>query len=1654
MILMNSLLSLLVTRISLCALALTLSLMPRVVAAAPGTDVDADGLDDNWELSSFGNLSASGDEDPDGDGLDNATEQAAATNPLVVDSDDDGLDDGMEYNQIIPYLLSDPARADSDGDLLSDGDEVLLHGTSPAMTDSDHDGLSDYAEVAIHGSNPTSIDSDGGFADDGKEVLADGTDPLDPFDDLQDSDGDGLTDYLEVAVYGTDRLKIGSDADGYPDGDEVAAETLPMDPDSDDDGLLDGTEVFFYGTDPLDEDSDDDGLLDGAETSTHLTDPTLPDSDYDTLEDGYEVSAGLDPLSEDSDGGGLLDPVEVWQDLDPTTPGDDLGLDLDGDGLSQRYEDEISFTDPAIADSDGDGLDDGEEIFPLADHFLSNALDADSDDDGLIDGNEGGVLTPSGSVSLGTSPIDADTDSDDLTDGVERGLTAPQISALDPDATDPASFVADEDPLYNSDPRSSDTDKDGLKDGEEDRNHNGRWDSALGDPYWPDGETNVASSDSDGDGMGDAWEVAYADPDEGVGPPLNPLDPNDGDDDPDLDGLSNLSEYTLVTMSLTGTITQNRTNPRDPDSDDDGLNDGVEANSSYAGLGLGSNPNIPDSDGDGILDSVEDGNGDGKTGPGEMNPMRADTDGDGLGDGDEDLDGDGETDPGETDALLWDTDGDDLSDGEEIHSYGSNPLLTDSDDDGLPDGLEVGKGGDADPLTKTNPTKLDSDGDGLSDGDEDQNLNGAQDQDETDATRKDSDGDGLGDGLELGVFGDADPSTTTNPLVSDSDGDALLDGIEDRDRDGAVGSAETDPNEPDTDGGGVPDGVEVLADTTNPLDGGDDGTSDPDGDGLNNYLELDYGTDRYLADSDADGIRDDVEVGLEGAPVDSDEDGLIDALDDDSDDDGIPDSWEAGDDDLETPPVDSDEDELPDYLDLDSDEDGISDAVEWAVDADLDAEADPDADGDGVDNYLDEDSDNDGKLDADEGEGDLDGDWIPNFVDPEDDTPGPEDAVESTEGSSESVEIVDAVEVTPAEASEIIESEATETTLDTVPEIADDAVDDSTPSPDQSCEGPSFGGRIQGGVMCAYGGPGHGTRTSGIAGLLLLLTCALLALWRRQRRGPSGRGIVLALLLLSPSLAQASEPPDALAPAHHSLRGGAEALGTTETGAAKHFLGYEAGLVLGYSSASLVEITPDSGNREWLGYRLGGEVHGAIGLSPFNELFLAELGVGLPFILYQDARAQAGETSMAVAGVSSLVLVPAVQALKEARHGVTLGLQSSIHIPLGARASYFHSGFEATTRLAASRSLGPILLAGNVYLRNLASDIDVGDVRQDDQLGVALAASAPIDVIALEVYAETYLSVPVKRPFENKEETFAEAAAGLSRSFGPLRATLHAATGLSEGFGVPRVRAMLGLSYIGGTAAPSARATTVAPSKSVAAPVVATTDTDGDGIGADADACPAEPEDLDGYQDEDGCRDQDNDEDGVPDAQDKCPDTAEDIDGFEDNDGCPDRDNDGDGILDGKDQCPLKPETLDGVADDDGCPEESTPSVKDVSPSGPPRMRSEEVLPEKVLFANNSAKVQSSYRGLIERLARQIAGDASLRLVVSGHASLTGNPKTNKRLSKKRAENVRSALIKAGAPAKRVELRSLSTSHPLVKGINEGANSVNRRVEFSLQRWH
>lgn len=380
--------------------------------------------------------------------------------------------------------------------------------------------------------------------------------------------------------------------------------------------------------------------------------------------------------------------------------------------------------------------------------------------------------------------------------------------------------------------------------------------AAFTTPYWTYGLTDVAACD-------------------GVPGPCDDLAAVLSDTvvvDEDQDGLGAPEEHGLGT------------DPADPDTDDDGLPDGLEADDDD---GDGTVDALEcDTDGDGLADGTESGvviptAGTDPAGcfvadldPGETtHPSDPDTDRGGLSDGREDANRNGAVD-------AWEVDPNDASDD------------LDTDGDGVPDVFDdlFGQGAD-----------VDSDGDTLLDADE--GLGDFDGDDVPDFADLDSDADGIPDAVETSI--DTDGDGRGNHVDLDADADTVPDAIETAvDTDG---DQLADYRDPDSDGDDIPDEIE--------------GTLDGDGDLL---------PDRIDPDSDGDGLSD----AAEGAG-DWDLDLVPDFRDLDSDDDGLPDTLE-GSPDSDGDPLDTDRDGDEDFRDLDSDDDGIPDADESEGDVDCD----------------------------------------------------------------------------------------------------------------------------------------------------------------------------------------------------------------------------------------------------------------------------------------------------------------------------------------------------------------------------------------------------------------------------------------------------------------------------------------------------------------------------------------------------------------------------------------------------------------------------------------------------------------------------------------------------------------------------------------------
>jgi outer membrane protein OmpA-like peptidoglycan-associated protein len=228
------------------------------------------------------------------------------------------------------------------------------------------------------------------------------------------------------------------------------------------------------------------------------------------------------------------------------------------------------------------------------------------------------------------------------------------------------------------------------------------------------------------------------------------------------------------------------------------------------------------------------------------------------------------------------------------------------------------------------------------------------------------------------------------------------------------------------------------------------------------------------------------------------------------------------------------------------------------------------------------------------------------------------------------------------------------------------------------------------------------------------------------------------------------------------------------------------------------------------------------------------------------------------------------------------------------------------------------------------------------------------------------------------------------------------------------------------------------PKKEPVVVKVAESDRDRDGIPDSVDRCPDDPEDYDGFQDDDGCPELDNDRDGVPDTLDRCPNTP----GPAQNFGCPILDADGDGVPDDVDRCPNTP----GPASNQGCPEPEK-TYKSVVVK---ETRIE--IKHQIRFKSGSAKIigRQSF-SILSEVAQALKDNPRIkRIRIEGHTDSVGGSAMNLRLSQNRANSVMNQLILNGVDPARMEAVGYGKKQPIASNATASGRSQNRRTEFNI----
>ena len=198
----------------------------------------------------------------------------------------------------------------------------------------------------------------------------------------------------------------------------------------------------------------------------------------------------------------------------------------------------------------------------------------------------------------------------------------------------------------------------------------------------------------------------------------------------------------------------------------------------------------------------------------------------------------------------------------------------------------------------------------------------------------------------------------------------------------------------------------------------------------------------------------------------------------------------------------------------------------------------------------------------------------------------------------------------------------------------------------------------------------------------------------------------------------------------------------------------------------------------------------------------------------------------------------------------------------------------------------------------------------------------------------------------------------------------------------------------------------------------------------------------------------DRDADTIPDARDTCPDEPEDLDRFEDEDGCADRDNDGDGIPDAHEfiagrwtncdfleiegdvdqDCRDLPEDFDGASDLDGCP--------DMVLCEPPP-------PLLELRYRKPGKLSAAELAQLDAIVPRLHTEPALRVWIDAHVDRQRDPMAAKRITQQLAEAVLEALVERDITRERLEPRGMGHEIPVAYDDAKGRQR-NRRVELHV----
>jgi OOP family OmpA-OmpF porin len=151
------------------------------------------------------------------------------------------------------------------------------------------------------------------------------------------------------------------------------------------------------------------------------------------------------------------------------------------------------------------------------------------------------------------------------------------------------------------------------------------------------------------------------------------------------------------------------------------------------------------------------------------------------------------------------------------------------------------------------------------------------------------------------------------------------------------------------------------------------------------------------------------------------------------------------------------------------------------------------------------------------------------------------------------------------------------------------------------------------------------------------------------------------------------------------------------------------------------------------------------------------------------------------------------------------------------------------------------------------------------------------------------------------------------------------------------------------------------------------------------------------------------------------------------------KDSDGDGVSDQFDKCPNTPAGT--VVDGSGCPIvfPKPDTIKAAAAAVTPY--------SNIQFEFDSSVLKTSSYPVLDATSADLRSNSSV-VTLAGYASSEGTAAHNMRLSKDRANSVKTYLVNSGVDAKRIKVKGYGETHPIADNSTEDGRILNRRVEF------